>query len=684
MESDHQSDETTRRMLKSVVRVLRRIRPAPAAAVDPPHARLEGDLRAAGLTPSAWAEGLRADRRLYVDLDHAAVEAARLRCPRESAATVALAEKFLEHEFDLLGSGPFVPVDPDRSTGNGYRPIDWRLDPIRRLRFRGDVPYKQWDLYTMRPGDADIKLPWELARAQHLVTLGQAFRLTEDGRYAREIADVIRDFVEANPVGIGIHWTCTMDVALRAVSWAFALALVRQSAAIDAAECAWLCERLFEHGSFIERNLENTYEVTSNHFLSNVVGLHVLASVFRDLPSGERWRLQTRDWLEQEMRTQVLDDGADYESSIPYHRLVAELFLGSARLARLNGAPLSAAYEQKLQKMIAFLAGVTRPDGLMPVVGDADDGRLHILQWAGWRPQDGRHLVAVAGAMFDRDDWRAMAGDGYEWEARWWGFDPPGRAATAASRPEVEVFNRARIVVLRSPDAWLLASNGPVGTAGFGNHKHNDQLSFEYHWRGAPVVVDPGSYVYTSDPDARNMFRSTAYHNTVSIVGAEQNEFKPEWLFRMFASPHEHALALDASACGGRLTATGRRVGFTTGDAPLTHERTWTIEPASGALAIRDRLHGATGRRQYRVGWHFHFAPGVHVEASGAGAGAFTVFSQANALTFRTDASLEARVSDAWYSPSYGVRLPCLAVDCSAELQRIAGQPISFALVPVP
>ena len=40
------------------------------------------------------------------------------------------------------------------------------------------------------------------------------------------------------------------------------------------------------------------------------------------------------------MQVQVLADGADYESSVPYHRLVTELFLG-ARAA--GGLPRRAA-----------------------------------------------------------------------------------------------------------------------------------------------------------------------------------------------------------------------------------------------------------------------------------------------------------------------------------------------------
>src|SRR4029077_4286666 len=125
---------------------------------------------------------------LYVDLESPAVSRLRERYPDLATATVAGAERLVRHEFDLLGSGPFVPSDPDRLPASGYSPIDWYLDPVQRLRFPRGVPYKDWKLYEMRPGNADVKLPWELARCQHWITLGQAFRLTGDERFAVEIS----------------------------------------------------------------------------------------------------------------------------------------------------------------------------------------------------------------------------------------------------------------------------------------------------------------------------------------------------------------------------------------------------------------------------------------------------------------------------------------------------------------
>ena len=95
--------------------------------------------------------------------------------------------------------------------------------------------------------------------------------------------------MEANPIGTGVNWACTMDVALRAANWAIGLELVRACAALTPDFWHDAYGALFDHGVFIEGHLENTYEVTSNHFLSNVVGLFFLAAVFDDLPRGRDW-----------------------------------------------------------------------------------------------------------------------------------------------------------------------------------------------------------------------------------------------------------------------------------------------------------------------------------------------------------------------------------------------------------
>ena len=621
---------------------------------------------------SRWLSNRRAAAATYVGADDAAIARLRTNSESECAALVGHAERTMRHEFDLLGSGPFVPRDPDRQSRTGYVPIDWSLDPVRTLRFRGDVHHKAWNLFEMRPGNADVKYPWELARAQHLATLGQAFQLTGDRRYAIEVLDQILDFVEANPPGFGVNWTCTMDVGLRAVSWVVALDLIR-SADLDDAVCARVYSALFDHGRFIRANLENTYEVTSNHFLSNVVGLWFLSAAFIDLEEGRQWSEFARDAIEQEMQVQVLPDGADFESSIPYHRLVAELFLGSLRLGDVTGRPLSDHFRARVGAMIEYLSAVTRPDGLMPQVGDADDGRLHVLRYAA--PQDARHLLGPASAMFGRPEWRHQCGVAADWEAAWWGFDVETPKAAAMSAPMARLYPDAGHAVIRDRGVYLLVTNSVVGTKGFGNHKHNDQLAFEYHAGGGPLIVDPGSYVYTSDPHARNLFRGTAYHNTLMIDGAEQNRVNPEWLFRMF----EQARAEHVTFTAGDDVAEyhGRHHGYEVLSDPATHDRVFRLERSNGRLDITDRL---TGRGTHRLSWHFHFAPGVTAIIE---KGVCRLRSTWASAVIEYPSECRAELNAAWYSPSYGVRTECAALDLHAETNLEQPASFRFAVIPV-
>ena len=611
----------------------------------------------------AWVARRLSDTRLYSTPHADRLAMLRRHCPRRVEAVIAAAERTLRHEFELLGSGPFVPVDPDRPARGGYTPIDWYLDPVRGLRFPRGVPYKKWKLYEMRPANADVKYPWELARCQHWAALGQAFALTGDERLAQEVAHELDDFVEANPIGIGINFTCTMDVAIRAVNWAIGFELVHRSTTLDRTFWQRAYSALYDTGVFTRDNLENTYEVTSNHFLSNVVGLWFLGAVFSDLPAGQEWLSFARAALEQEILVQVLPDGADYESSVPYHRLVTELFMGSLRLGEFRGEPLSAGYRARVHDMVDFLAAVTRPDGLMPQAGDADDGRLHVFaDYGKVTPQDGRHLFGPAGSIFDEPAWTALAGEVGEWEAAWWELEARVSARTADPADGSRLFRDAGLAVMRAPGShYVLASNGIVGTKGFGNHKHNDLLSFEYHPGGVALVVDPGSYVYTSDFEARNRFRRTASHNTVQVDGEEQNDLKPEWIFRLFETSNaEHVSFSETAQC---VEYTGRHHGYERFERPVTHERTFRLVKQDGSLSVTDRL---TGRGRHDVRWHFHLAPGTGAELAGAGVVRLSAAGRAWHLQLPPD--LTTTISDAEYSPSYGVKLRCLAIDAATHV----------------
>ncbi len=658
--------------------IVRRVRnaiigePPPAAPLPP---KLEDDLAAVGLGLAEMVVRFRCEATLFPDIDDTTVESLRGRQPERVTALMADADAIVDHRFDLLGSGPYTPIDPSRPVGaDDYRPIDWFLDPVRNLRFPTDVPARQWRYYEMRPENADIKYPWELGRCQHWVTLGQAWRFTGDERYVVEFARQFDDFREANPPGIGVNWACAMDVAIRSVSLATTLGLIRRAKVLDDRWWGAALTALFDHGAEVQATLENTYEVTTNHYAANIAGLYYATSPLTFLPTAASWKRFARKELEREIFKQTDDDGVDFESSVPYHRLVTEFFLAAARQGAFNGEPFSSAYAVRLEKMIAVIRDLTRPDGLMPLVGDMDDGRFLVLTDYGRRDhRDGRHLLAAASAHFGDDRWLAGTGEAGEWEAAFYGRTP-GETIPEAPSCASRLYATAGWGIVRSPTAFALMTNGPVGTEGFGNHKHNDNLSFEYCFGDTPVIVDPGSYVYTSDFEARNRFRSALCHNGVVIDDVEPDEIRPgsEWLFRAFAKGRSTQEPLRHDEEGVVVVGSFERHG---GEEGWGVRRQIRLRP-DGGLLVEDEII-TDGERP--LTWRFYCDPSVSVTK---GEGEWRLDTGESSLSLVADPPLETACEEGWYSPSYGVRQTCPVIRFVGKSSNGSTLFASFLFIP--
>ena len=78
--------------------------------------------------------------------------------------------------------------------------------------------------------------------------------------------------------------------------------------------------------------------------------------------------------LEKDICSQTYPDGVGHEGSIPYHRLVTEMFLHAGLLCIKNDIHLSKNYWQQLEKMLDFATAYIKPNGLAPIFGDNDNG----------------------------------------------------------------------------------------------------------------------------------------------------------------------------------------------------------------------------------------------------------------------------------------------------------------------
>lgn len=501
----------------------------------------------------------------------------RQQAPDVLAATIESADQICDHVFDLLGSGPVSlgeTIDWHRDFKSGYR---WNPG----LCFL-DIPHGQGD-------GVDIKVPWELSRGHHLVLLAQTALLTGDAKYSRECATQMTAWVAANPPGYGVNWACPMDVAIRAVNWLWVLALIADLPVVTGAGLAEVIASLVAHGRFLMKNLEVRDDgVTANHYLANLVGLLYLGLCLKEVREAERWRTFAIRELGHEMERQVLADGVHYESSLSYHRLVTEIFLSSALLCRRHGVELPPSFRHRLSRMCEFVAGYTKSNGLAPQIGDGDNGRLHILTGYGHRDvRDHRHLLGLAAVFFDREEWRAAAGPCWI-EGLWVGGGQLGLPVPEPPRTRSLAFPDGGFYILRHERDFLLLNCNPPGTNGVGTHKHNDLLSVELHVGGEDILVDPGCFLYTSDPQTYNRFRSTRAHSTVTVDQAEQNRLIPGKLFCLHPDSRLQVLQWEIGGPVERLAA--EHDGYKRLSHPVRHRREVRCDWSNGAWQVIDHL----------------------------------------------------------------------------------------------
>lgn len=532
-------------------------------------------------------------------------------------AVVSEAERIRAHEFDLMGSGPVrlgqsIDWSTDFKTG-----VSWPFAPASR------VP-------RVLGGGSDIKVPWELGRFVHLAPLVRAYALTGNPAWAEEIWYQVDDFITRNPVGWGVQWASAMDVAIRAVNWTYALLVVGSGDHLHvAARERWL-GALWEHGCMIRGALSWNPHSRGNHYLSELVGLLHVGLVFGWSRRGRRLARFAARRIQHEMRHQVYSEGTDHEASTNYHRLVTELLALAAGRWRRTAVSLGLAadleFDRRLDQMFAFVDGYTRPDGTAPLFGDVDDGRVLALATPyAIDPRAHRESLAVY------------------------------RTAGEPTQPPSAAWPEAGFFALRGAEALVLVRCGPVGLNGRGAHDHADQLSVDITLGGVPLIVDPGSYVYTADAGARCEFRSTRAHNTVTVDGRDQCRFSDVTLFEVEEGARGVTDVWEATADGA--TFEGHHDGYLRLSRPVVHRRRVRLGGDGRVLRIRDVLEGPSAAHDVRV--TFQCDHGTSARVAGDRDQAWASLERGGRrfrLVPTVPAGLWLEVEDGWVSPRYGVR----------------------------
>jgi hypothetical protein len=516
--------------------------------------------------------------------------------PFETAQLLERAARITtEHCWSVLGYG-------EKCFGEK---INWLNDPLSGAIWPLDY---HADVQLFRGDGSDARVLWEVNRHAQLITLARAFAVTHDEKYAAEIFSQLATWREQNPTGRGANWACAMEAALRAVNLLTVFELTRRSQQLNEETLSPFLQMLDQHGAHIRRNLEFSYLATSNHYLSDVVGLLWLGIMLPELEAAEGWRAFGLRELLREMDKQVLPDGADVEASTGYHRLVLELFLYSFILCRANQIEIGEKYWVKLGAMLGYARAYLRPDGRAPLIGDTDSGQ--VLPLVRRVADDHAYVLALGAVVFNEPRFKAAAGKVMPEEVLWISGEQGVRVFQNLPQTNEstgsQAFRDAGTYVMRDRDLYLLFNASGNGLMGRGSHGHNDALSLEVSACGTSFIVDPGTYVYSADLQERQQFRSVAYHSTVEVDGAEQNVTDPALPFVIGDEAHPRVLRWETG--NERDIIVAEHDGYKRLADGIKHRRSVRFEKRERLWIVEDSLTGA-GSHVFR--FRFHFAEGL-------------------------------------------------------------------------
>ncbi|WP_158219876.1 alginate lyase family protein [Ideonella sp. A 288] len=537
--------------------------------------------------------------------------------------------------------------------------VHWNADPRS-----GWTPPHRFGLFIdfrHLPDGVDVKFLWEMNRHVWWLPLAQAWAMTGRRAYLDRLRTLLDGWLAECPYPLGPNWSSPVEHGVRLIVWSLVWHLVggRASPMFDGAAGAALLDRwmgsVYQHIRFASDNYSR-HSSANNHLLGEVAGVFVAAHTWDLWAETRPLREQARRELERELQLQFGADGLNAEQAMCYHKFALQFVLAAALCGTASGDDLSPAAWDRIGLALAAVAALMDCDGNVPMYGDADDGEVfrldpspHFSQYAA--------LVAMGAALTARSDVAAKAAlvrHAAGAQVAW--LLPPTPAPPQDPADEVPaalptVFSDAGIVLLgdalHTPHELRAQFDvGPLGYHGIAGHGHADALSLQLSVGGEPLLVDPGTYCYNTEPAWRHFFRSTRAHNTLEVDGCDQSIYGGSFLWLRDVACTVDSLRDD----GDSLEVVAHHTGYGHLRDPVVHHRRVRLDRAARRLEVEDWLGCA---EPHDVAWHWH-AP-AHARVEQVPGGGWRVAGRVHALLIEAlGDDLSASVVQGASSPPQG------------------------------
>jgi hypothetical protein len=545
----------------------------------------------------------------------------------------------------------------------------------------------------------DVKLIWEPARFGWAYTLGRAYHLSGDERYAEAFWAHTERFLKANPPNQGPNWMSGQEVALRIFAFAFTAQIFANSPHSTPQRQAHLAQAIVAHTERIPPTLLYARAQNNNHLLSEAAGLLTAGLALPHHPRTRRWRALGWKWFNRGLERQISAEGVYVQQSTNYHRLMLQLALWVHALEQTGQAEgrISPEAKSKLQQATRWLLALTdRQTGRVPNLGPNDGAYilpLTIRPFHDYRPV----LQAAALAFLGQPAFEPGPGDEIsswfcskdEIETARRGAPSPQRTPRAQSiKTEIEFDHESNKLAIRSNNSWAYLRAAEL----HGRPGHADQLHLDLWWRGLNVAQDAGSYLYNANPPWDNALTHAAVHNTVTVEGRDQMTRAGRFLY--VDKAQAHIVSEDQADDGSWKRLVAEHDGYR--DVGIIHRRSVTAQ-ADDRWLVEDVVSPTKGQPKpisARLHWLLPDWP-WDIAASEAGHLAlrlesphgwvrFTIEAETPEITFQLVRAGEvlhgqgsASPTHGWVSPTYANKQPALSFSAT-----VSGQlPIFFQTI---
>ncbi len=448
--------------------------------------------------------------------------------------------------IDQLSQGKFVHLN--KAMHLGFDRPDWKLGPQHEGRlWIITLHYHEW-LYCL---------------ARETAASGAGAQQAEE-LFVHYLGDWIERCDLTVPGARDLAWN-SYAVATRIGWWVRAFqALGRQWwRERDSLRRAFLSS-LYRQAQYLFTHLE--WDLRANHLLRDAVGL-AWASRFFQGETSRRWHDAAATIALEQIREQVLDDGAHIERSLMYQQHIMDDVIALAHLLRAGDARRSLC--EAWSRMAEYLVWMMHPDGTIALFNDAThDGASPASE------------TLAAGKSL-------------------------GLAAPLEAPGCGRFFPDAGVAAWHGNPWTIFFDVGPIGADFQPGHAHADTLSFECSIDAHRLFVDPGTFGYDLDV-CRSYDRSTAAHNTVCIDGIDSSEM---WhIFRVGRRARPLGVSAEFDPARSAMTVHAGHDGYDHLPGRPRHSRTIRTD-RTAALEIVDRIEG-TGVHHVQAGlllaepWH--------------------------------------------------------------------------------